>query len=123
MAQCVRDPRQDPPLLRRGAQRAGETDPRLQTVRFSLGRGFSDVELRQGTESLVLEPSSIHSADGGGYSFVENGSEEGPRAALRYRGQRRRVRRRFDSYSPADRPKDDLRRDSPDLARGNAVAF
>ena len=38
MADGVRNPRQDPPLLRRRAERAGEADHSGRPVRFPLGR-------------------------------------------------------------------------------------
>src|SRR6266478_285450 len=74
-----------------------------------MGGGFSAVEFRQGAEPVVLEPSSVHRAGGGGRSAADDGPEESPRTALRRGGQRYGTGRRVDPHSPARRAENGVR--------------
>ena len=85
-------------------------------VRFPLGGGFPAAQLRQGTEPLVFEPSSVHRAGGRGHSVAQDRPEEGPRPALRHRGERRGTGRRLDSYPSARRAEDRVRGGAADSA-------
>jgi aspartyl-tRNA synthetase len=77
---------------------------------------FPLLEFRQGDEPLVFQPSSVHRARRGGHPVAQDRPQEGPRPALRHRGERRGTRRRLDPYPSARRAEDHLRGDAPDSA-------
>src|SRR3954468_11386837 len=88
MAKRVRDPGEDPALLRGCSESARQADDPARSIQFSVGHRFSAADVRQGDEPLVLEPSSFHRASGRGRAAAQERAEEGPGTALRYRGER-----------------------------------
>ena len=62
MAERLRNPRQDPFVLRRRFEDAGQAGDCSEPVQFSLGHRISAARFRSRAEPLVFQPSSVHRA-------------------------------------------------------------
>src|ERR1700761_1852134 len=76
MAKRVRNPGQNPVVLRGRFESAGQADDSGGPVQFSVGDRISAARFRSRAESLVFEPSSVHGAGGRGHPAAQDGSEE-----------------------------------------------